>query len=156
MALFRDEAPVLSSSATVDDQVSLTGTSAVSSPNNLSPVGGAWIENFSPIAAANTSFAAYIAPYKVRVLAVTARFGTASSSGTLKIEDTPSGTAVGSGTALMSSTISLAGTANTNVSASGKLIANPVVPAGDAISIILGGTLTSLANCVVSITLQKA
>ena len=156
MSLFRDESPILNVNAAVDDSVALT--SATFTPQQVaipSKLSGAWAESFSPLAAANTSFATFVAPYAVRVLAVYARFGVTSSSGTLKLEDTPSGTAVGSGTALMSATMSLSGTANTNVNGTSSLIAAPIVPAGDSLSIILAGTLTGLANCVVTIILQK-
>jgi hypothetical protein len=89
-----------------------------------------------------------------KVAAVAVVFGTASSSGTLQVEVASSTQAVGAGTNQLTGTISLSGTANTPVN--GTLIASPTtISAGSRLNIILGGTLTSLANCAVVITLQR-
>lgn len=86
------------------------------------------------------------------------RFGTASTSGTLQIERTPSGTAVGSGTNLLSGTVSLAGTANTVVNgflASSLSAANQTLSPGDSLSLIFAGTLTGLANCTITLAVAR-
>lgn len=88
------------------------------------------------------------------VAGVSAVFGTASSSGTLQIEVATGTQAVASGTNQLTGTVSLAGVAATTVN--GTLIAAPTtITAGSRVNIILAGTLTSLANCVVSIVLQR-
>lgn len=89
-----------------------------------------------------------------QIAAVSARFGTASTSGTLQVEVAGAAVAVGSGTNQLTGTVSLAGTANTTVN--GTVIASPTaITAGTAVNIILAGTLTSLANCAVTIVLQR-
>lgn len=89
-----------------------------------------------------------------QVAGVTANFGTASSSGTLQVEVAGSGVAQGSGVNQLSSTISLSGTANVPVN--GTLISAPTTfTNGSRVNIILAGTLTSLANCSISIVLRR-
>jgi hypothetical protein len=89
-----------------------------------------------------------------QVAAVTATQGTASSSGTLQVEVATGTQAIGSGTNQLTGTVSLSGTANTPVN--GTLITTPTtIAAGNRINLILAGTLTSLANCVVNIALQR-
>lgn len=89
-----------------------------------------------------------------QIAGVTAVFGTTSSSGTLQVEVASGTTAVGSGTNQLTGTISLAGTANTIVN--GTVIASPTaIVAGSRVNIILAGTLTGLANCAVSVVLQR-
>jgi hypothetical protein len=88
------------------------------------------------------------------IAAVAVVFGTASNSGTLQVEVATGTQAVASGTNQLTGTVSLAGTAATTVN--GTVIAAPTtVTAGSRINVILGGTLTSLANCCVTITLQR-
>lgn len=88
------------------------------------------------------------------VAGVSAVFGTTSSSGTLQIEVATGTQAVASGTNQLTGTVSLSGTAATTVN--GTLIAEPTtITAGSRVNIILGGTLTGLANCVVSVVLQR-
>ncbi len=99
-----------------------------------------------------TSFTIHIANDNYQITAVEAIFSTASSSGTLDVEVASDGTAVGSGTAVLTAPLSLAGTANTKVS--GTLSSNVddlQVAAGQHVNVILAGTLTSLANCCVTI-----
>jgi len=111
----------------------------------------------SPLAATNTSFTLYVNPniggtYQVAGASVV--FGTASSSGTMQVEVATGTQAVASGTNQLTGTMSLAGTANTTVN--GTVIASPTtITAGSRVNIILGGTLTSLANCVVTVILKR-
>lgn len=89
-----------------------------------------------------------------KVVAATVTQGTASTSGTMQIEVATGTQAIASGTNQLTGTMSLAGTANTPVN--GTVIASPTtIAAGSRVNIILAGTLTNLANCVVSITLQR-
>lgn len=88
------------------------------------------------------------------VAAVSSVFGTTSTSGTLQVEVAGAGVAVGSGTNQLTGAVALSGTANT--AANGTLITTPtLVTAGMRINLILAGTLTGLANCVVNIVLQR-
>jgi hypothetical protein len=83
-------------------------------------------------------------------------FGTTSSSGTLQVEVATGTQAVAAGTNQLTGTVSLAGTANTTVN--GTLVATAsktTITAGSRVNIILGGTLTGLANCIVSLVLER-
>lgn len=96
--------------------------------------------------------AAAISTYKIA--AVTATFGTASSSGTLQVEVATGTQAVGSGTVQLTGTISLAGTANTPVA--GTVIAAPTaITGGSRVNLIFAGTVTSLANCSIVVYLTR-
>lgn len=109
------------------------------------------------IGASSSSFTIYVndtVSGNFTVAGVSVVFGTASSSGTLQVEVATGTQAVASGTNQLTGTVSLAGTANTTVN--GTVIASPTtVTAGSRINVILGGTLTSLANCCVTVTLQR-
>jgi hypothetical protein len=92
------------------------------------------------------------------LVSASVRFGTASTSGTLQIERTPSGTAVGSGTNLLAGTLALSGTANTVASqfpSASLSAANQILTPGDALSLIFAGTLTNLANAVVTVVVAR-
>lgn len=89
-----------------------------------------------------------------KVAAVTASFGTASTSGTLQVEVATGTQAIGAGVNQLTGTVSLAGTANTAVN--GTVIGSPTtIAAGNRVNLIFGGTVTSLANCVVTVALQR-
>ncbi len=89
-----------------------------------------------------------------RVAAVTVNFGTASTSGTLQVEVATGTQAVGAGTNQLTGTLSLSGTANTPVN--GTVIASPTtITAGARVNLIFAGTVTNLANCTVSVSLQR-
>lgn len=89
-----------------------------------------------------------------QVASVSAVFGTASTSGTLQVEVATGTQAVAAGTNQLTGTVSLSGTANTTVN--GTIIASPTtVSAGARINLIFAGTVTSLANCCVNVTLKK-
>lgn len=89
-----------------------------------------------------------------QVLAATAVFGTASSSGTLQIEVATGTQAIASGTNQLTGTMSLSGTANTTVN--GTVIASPTaISAGARVNLIFGGTVTGLANAAVNVILKK-
>lgn len=108
------------------------------------------------LGATSTSFTAFISDDAYQVVGVTTIFGTASSAGTLNVEVAADGVAAGSGTAVLTGTVALTGTANTKKA--GTLttnVTNLQVAAGSHINILLGGTLTSLANCAVTIALVR-
>lgn len=89
-----------------------------------------------------------------KIVAASAVFGTASTSGTLQVEVATGTQAIAAGTNQLTGTISLSGTANTTVN--GTIIASPTtVSAGARINLIFGGTVTSLANAAVTIVLQR-
>lgn len=89
-----------------------------------------------------------------KVVGVSAVFGTASTSGTLQVEVATGTQAITAGTNQLTGTISLAGTANTTVN--GTVIASPTtVTAGSRINLIFGGTVTNLANCAITVALQR-
>lgn len=88
------------------------------------------------------------------------RYQTSSTSGTIMIEKTPSGTAVGSGTNLLSAAVSTSGTAlnttlfafpSNTLAAATNLLSN-----GDSLSLVFGGTQTSLTNLLVTIFITRA
>ena len=111
----------------------------------------------SLLSATSTSFTAYVNDNLTgtyRIAALSAVFGTASTSGTLQVEVATGTQAVAAGVNQLTGTVSLSGTANTTVN--GTVIASPTtITAGARINLILGGTLTSLANCAVTVILQK-
>lgn len=97
----------------------------------------------------------WTAPAKCVVDSVTARWNTASNSGTVTVHKVPSGTAPDSGTALLSSTISTAGTADTRTTGTLSTTAATLELAeGDSLQLVDGGTVTSLADLEVTIGLH--
>lgn len=89
-----------------------------------------------------------------KVVGASAVFSTASTSGTLQVEVATGTQAVASGTNQLTGTVSLAGTANTTVN--GTVIASPTtVTAGSRINLIFAGTVTNLANCAITVVLQR-
>lgn len=109
------------------------------------------------LGASTTSFTLYVndnvsGTYQVAAASVV--FGTASTSGTMQVEVATGTQAVGAGANQLTGTMSLAGTANTTVN--GTVIASPTtISAGARVNIIIGGTMTSLANCAVNVLLQR-
>lgn len=104
------------------------------------------------LVAASATQSIFVATRPVRVKALSRTFGTASTSGTLQLEKIPSGTANASGTNLLTGTVALSGT--TNTVASGTLIgtvASLTLAAGDRLGFVIAGTMTNLANCMVSV-----
>lgn len=113
------------------------------------------IEATIPAAAGNlTVFVSPGITTNYAIGAVSAVFGTASSSGTLQVEVATGTTAAGSGTNQLTGTVSLAGTANTTVT--GTLI-SPVtsITSGARVNLIFGGTMTNMANGHVTISLMR-
>jgi limonene-1,2-epoxide hydrolase len=85
---------------------------------------------------------------------VVAVFGTASTSGTMQIEVATGTQAAGAGTNQLTGVVSLSGATNTAVS--GVVIASPTqIVTGARVNIIFSGTTTGLANCCISVILQR-
>lgn len=164
MSLFRDEAPVLDATKTrADDLAQVATAGAYAVFNQVHANVGVFAMSFPGFVAASTSQVLTTLPYPASLVGVVVRFGTASSSGTLQIEETPSGTAVGSGTNLLTTTVSLAGTPDTNtfgvvanIAGGASGFPGNTIPAGNSISAVIAGTKTSLANCTITLYLVRA
>ena len=145
MSLFSDEAPKLGNSTVIDDTT--LGTVKPQTEECITVSG---------LVATSTSQDLLVAPYPLQVSGVSVTFGTASSSGTADLVKMTGTTAVGSGTTTLTGIMSLAGTANTPVN--GTLVstlATLQLAKGDRLGLKLGGTLTSLANCNVTVRFIK-
>jgi hypothetical protein len=89
-----------------------------------------------------------------QISGVSVNFGTASTSGTLQVEVATGIQAIAAGTNQLTGTLSLSGTAYTTVN--GTVIASPtVISAGARVNLIFAGTVTNLANAIVTIVLQR-
>jgi len=145
MSLFSDEAPKLGNSTVIDDTT--LGTVKPQTEECIT---------ISGLVATSVSQDLLIAPYPLQVSGVSVTFGTASSSGTADLVKMTGTTAVGSGTTTLTGIMSLAGTANTPVN--GTLVstlATLQLAKGDRLGLKLGGTLTSLANCNITVRFIK-
>lgn len=102
--------------------------------------------------AANYVTLPFIAPHPIEIVKVKVAFTTASTSGTLQLEQLSDGTAPGSGNNILNSTISLSGTANTVVSVTGRdMNSYRVLKENERIGLVDGGTLTNLTDLIVSV-----
>lgn len=158
MTMFRDEVPTLGN-ATVDlPEMFPAGVTPPKVP--------AYVPVNVALSATSTSQTVFTAPASAglngqyKFIWATVRFGTQSTSGTLQIEKAASGTAVGGGTNLLQGTMALSGTANTPTHSSGAAapVTNPntvTLSAGDSLNFIIAGTMTGLANCLVTIWLAR-
>lgn len=83
-----------------------------------------------------------------------------SGATTFQIERLPSGTGTGSGTNLLSAAINLtnlvANTVTTAVPSSTLANANVILTPGDSLGVLFGGTLTGLANLVVTLSIIRS
>lgn len=158
--IFRDAYPTISGNAKVElPEMAANGITAPKVPV-LIPI------TLNGVTSSSSSQTVFVAPAKsglngsYQFVWMTATFGTASASGTVTIEKATGTTAIGSGTALLQATMSLAGTANTPVDSSGSSapVTNPdtlQMNSGDRLNVILGGSLTSLANGQITIWLLR-
>jgi hypothetical protein len=97
-----------------------------------------------------------IANYSYVVDSVKAKFTTASSSGNIDIKVCDDGEAISSGTSVLASTMSIAGSADTNVSGSLTTTqANRKIAKGQSLAIDFGGITTSIAGLVVTVVLRR-
>jgi hypothetical protein len=96
----------------------------------------------------------WTAPAKCVVDSITARWNTASNSGTVAVHKVPSGTAPDSGTALCTA-LSTASTADTVGTATlATTDATLELAANDSLQLVDGGTLTSLVDLEVTVGLH--
>lgn len=163
--LFRDENPVLGPGAQIEIPTGGTAPTIVNmqvfetvTVSNVAAAGAVNQVLFTAPANFSNATAGSFSVGKYALMGVSVRFSTASTSGTLQIEKTPSATAVGSGTNILSGTVSLAGTANTvvfgypsaSVAAATNLISN-----GDSFSAIFAGTVTNLVGMTITLYIAR-
>jgi hypothetical protein len=161
---FRDMNPVLGAGAQIELNNGAGAPTLVSSQlfesvtiNNIAAAGATnqvlWT---APPAASAATGALPLGSYKL--LGVSLRYSTASTSGTLQIEKTPSATAVGSGTNQLAATVSLSSTANTVNSgfpATNVASANQLIGPGDSLSAIFAGTVTNLVGLTITLYIAR-
>src|SRR5690348_12916128 len=161
---FREEYPVLGPNTSVD----MTGGASGFGPGQLvkGPKVPAYHMVSVALSATSVSQTAFLAPlanntfgqYKFEYATVT--FGTQSTSGTLQIEKATGTQAIGGGTNLLQATLALSGTANTPTDSSGSAapVANPntlTLAGGDRVNLIIAGTMTGLANAMVTLVFSR-
>lgn len=111
-------------------------------------------EGAAPSAA---SFPLLVANRRLKLVAASAIFDTASSSGTVMLTQDSATQSAGGGNNMLSGTISTASGAKTVVNGSlSATLANLYLSPGQRLSLTLAGTQTGLANCVVTATLMDA
>lgn len=108
------------------------------------------LKNAEPATAGNYS-AFFIAPRPIEVMQIQVSWTVASSSGTVQVQRLTGTTAPDSGSNIMVTAQSTASTANTVNVKSGTLLQNRILNQGDRLGLVDGGTLTNLANLVVTI-----
>lgn len=107
------------------------------------------------VAATVSAFQFIVREGRWQLQGVTEYHQTGSTSGTLNVTVDATTTAPGAGTAQLSATISLAA-ATQQLSQNGTLIATPTVAGpGDRFSILIAGTMTSLANGLANISIVR-
>lgn len=106
--------------------------------------------------ALSVTTAAFVADTTYQITGVNVVWGVASISGTFSIEKLTGTTAPGGGTGLLTGNIDLSATANTvTAGALTSTTANLQLAAGNRVGIVLGGTLTSLVGCNVTLSLKR-
>lgn len=156
--------PALTQQSTITTAKNITTTGTITATGLISQNGvplAAYeqiVDNQNQVAAASyaVSHTIYVndnvsGTYKIA--AISAVFGTTSTSGTLNVEVATGTQAIASGTNQMSSTMSLSGTANTVVN--GTITTQTTIAAGSRINLIFAGTVTNLANASVIVVLQR-
>jgi len=116
---------------------------------------GPVIFTLTGVVAATSSGYFAVAPVALEVVDIRATWTTGSTSGTAKVVKGAAGTAVGSGTD-MTATVTLAGTANTPVSAAPvATVAATRVAAGEQLGIVYAGTMTNLVGGVITVRFRQ-
>ncbi len=157
-AHFRSELTAITAGAVDTYQWRLENAGSYSStyPTNGGAFDISWqqAEGAAPSAA---SFPLLVANRRLRLKAASAIFDTNSSSGTAMLTQDSATQSAGGGNNMLSGTINLGAGAKTVVAgALSATLANLYLFPGQRLSLTLGGTLTSLANCVVTATLEPA
>lgn len=125
-----------------------------------------FVAAFSLAAASATSNDIFIAVpgQNFQVTGVTVTFGVAGGSGAaVDVKKCTGTTAAASGTSILTGTVALTGTANTplqgtltSTTATLQLTGGPVsAPVFDRLAIVLSGTLTGLADCLVQVRIKR-
>lgn len=154
MALFKDELPLLSPNAAIDEGLGIETSVG-------SKVQGSWAEPAWPAATTpvtSTSYTVFIATVPVELVGITAIAATAggAASTVIPVHDLAGVHAPGSGTNMTSAALALSGTANTSVS--GTLATAPgtlQLAKGDKISLTFAGTISPLAGLFVNLWLKR-
>lgn len=147
----------------VDQPISLpTSVSSlgITSPDSLTEA-GVIVPTTIPITAVlnalSVSAAVFVADAAYQVIGIRAVWGVAGGiAAVLGVEKLTGTTAPGSGTALLTGNIDLTTTANTVIT--GTLTgtgASLQLAAGNRLGVVLGGTLTGLVGCSVTILLKR-
>jgi hypothetical protein len=153
MALYRDEAPLLSSNAAVDEGLGIETS-----------IGSKILGSFEVAltglnATTAVSQAFYIAPYPVEVVGIKDTYAVNSTSGNMIVEKTPisGNTAVGSGNNLMTAVSNWATNANNSVTTETLVTTKSFLQltTGDRLSALFAGTLTGLIGGTVQIQLKR-
>jgi hypothetical protein len=152
------------------------GAGSTNAGGNVNLVGGAAVSTGIPgevqvngnsglipiqvaLSATDASRAVFIATRACRLKAVKMMLTVGSTSGTLTVEKLTGTTAAGSGTVLLGGTIDLSTNTAANTSTSGTLIstvASLTLAAGDRLGVVIAGTMTSLAGCIVTMMIAPA
>ena len=150
MGLYRDESPLLSTSAAIDEGLGIETSIG-------SKIVGSWSEIFqAPIATAAVNQPFYIAPYPVELVSANLIFGVNSTSGNVMIEKETGTTAVGSGNNMLSAVISTAGANNTVTAGTLTTTSSFLQLAkGDRLGLVFQGTETGLVGLVISAVLKR-
>ena len=151
MGLYKDEAPLLSSSAAIDEGLGIE-TSLGSKIIGSFPV---ILDNLNATTAVNQSF--FIAPYPVEVVSSNTVYAVNSTSGNMMVEKTPGTTAVGSGNNLQAAVSDWAANANNTVVAAAIVSTKSFLQlaTGDRLSAIFAGTKTGLIGGMVNVVVKR-
>ena len=151
MGLYKDESPILSSSAAIDEGLGVE-TSLGSKIIGTFPV---FLANLNATTAVNQPF--FIAPYPVEVVAINTTYSVNSTSGNAIIEKATGTTAIGSGSNVMSAVSDWSANANNTVVAA-ALVTTPAtlqLAKGDRLNAVFAGTKTGLIGGLIEVQLKR-
>lgn len=150
MGLFKDESPLLSSNAAIDEGLGVE-------TNLGSKIVGSWSEVFqAPIATAAVTQNIFIAPYACEIVAISAVWGVNSTSGNAIVQKLTGVTAAGSGLNAQTAVIDLSGSNNAvHTAALNTTTSTLQLASGDRLGILFAGTMTGLVGAVINIQLKR-
>ncbi|MDE1866745.1 MAG: hypothetical protein KGI08_03415 [Thaumarchaeota archaeon] len=112
---------------------------------------------FTGLGSSSSSFRAFVIPVageKYIVKGAAARFATASTSGKIQLEVAGVDVDAGSGTNQLDTALDLSLTEDENVRSA---VSTPtVLDDAGSLNVVISGTLTNLADCVLTVELEKA
>ena len=151
MGLYKDEAPLLSVNAAIDEGLGIE-TSIGSKITGSYPV---ILDNLNATTAVNQPF--FIAPYPVEVVGISTTYSVNSTSGNAMVEKTPGTTAIGSGNNLMTAVSDWAVNANNSVVNATLVTTSSFLQLakGDRLSAIFAGTKTGLIGGTISVLVKR-